>query len=94
MTLLLSFVDSTTASIVKTAFLEQRREIFSLMFKGLWQDPYSLVRRVLEVCWTGIWADQKVRRTLKIGLFNETVLSQVGIPFSGCDIRQCNSKSC
>lgn len=74
---LLSFVDGTTSSAVKTAFLEQRRDIFVLLFKGLWQDQYSLVRKVLEVCWTGLWSDQKVRKTLKVGLFNETVLSQV-----------------
>ncbi|KAF9807927.1 hypothetical protein IEO21_08001 [Rhodonia placenta] len=69
--------DGTTSSAVKTAFLEQRRDIFVLLFKGLWQDQYSLVRKVLEVCWTGLWSDQKVRKTLKVGLFNETVLSQV-----------------
>ena len=75
--LLLSFADPETQASVKSAFLEQRRDIFSSVFRGLWQDPYTLVRRVLEVCWTGLWSDPKVKRTLKVHVFNETVLAQV-----------------
>lgn len=75
--LLLSFVDAATPASVKSAFLEQRRDIFSSVFRGLWQDPYSVVRRVLEVCWMGIWSDPKIKRTLKVHVFNETVLAQV-----------------
>ena len=77
MLLLLSFVEPETQASVKSAFLEQRRDIFSSVFRGLWQDPYTLVRRVLEVCWTGLWSDPKVKRTLKVHVFNETVLAQV-----------------
>ncbi|KAI0311527.1 ribosome 60S biogenesis N-terminal-domain-containing protein [Amylostereum chailletii] len=65
---LLSFVDTTSSASVKIAVLEQHREIFTSMFKGLAQDPYSLVRKILEVCWSGIWSDLKIKRTLKIGL--------------------------
>ncbi|EMD38681.1 hypothetical protein CERSUDRAFT_94218 [Gelatoporia subvermispora B] len=71
---ILSFVDSTTQASVKTAFLEQRRETFISIFKGLTQDPYSLVRRVLEVCWTGVWSDPKLRRTVKVSLFGESTI--------------------
>ncbi|GLB33183.1 hypothetical protein LshimejAT787_0100680 [Lyophyllum shimeji] len=39
--------------------------------------PYPVVRKVLEVCWTGIWSDPKVKRTLKIGLFNEITISHL-----------------
>ncbi|KZT67038.1 hypothetical protein DAEQUDRAFT_694819 [Daedalea quercina L-15889] len=74
---LLSFVDSEAQASVKSTFLEQRRDILSSIFRGLWQDPFSVIRRVLEVCWTGIWSDPKVKRTLKIHVFNETILSQL-----------------
>ncbi len=73
----LSFVDTTSAYSVKVAFLEQHRDAFTSIFKGLWQDPYSVIRRVLEVCWSGLWSDPKLKRTLKIQVFNETTLSQV-----------------
>ncbi|RDX51579.1 hypothetical protein OH76DRAFT_1554958 [Lentinus brumalis] len=73
----LSFVDTTSASSVKVAFLEQHRDAFTSIFKGLWQDPYSVVRRVLEVCWSGLWSDPKLKRTLKIQVFNESTLSQL-----------------
>ena len=75
--LVLSFVDSTTSSSVKAAFLEQHRDAFTSIFKGLSQDSYSLVRRVLEVCWSGLWSDQKLKRTLKVQIFSEATLSQV-----------------
>ncbi|KAF9040788.1 ribosome 60S biogenesis N-terminal-domain-containing protein [Panaeolus papilionaceus] len=75
--LLLSFVDSNSASQVKTAFLEQHRDSFLAIFKGLMQDHYNMARSILEVCWTGIWSDVKVKRTIKIGLFNETTLGHL-----------------
>ncbi|KAM5540626.1 hypothetical protein V8D89_005657 [Ganoderma adspersum] len=75
--LVLSFVDSTTSSSVKTAFLERHRDAFTSIFKGLWQDSYSLIRRVLEVCWSGLWSDQKLKRTLKVQVFSEATLSQL-----------------
>ncbi|OCH95273.1 hypothetical protein OBBRIDRAFT_767994 [Obba rivulosa] len=71
---ILTFVDSTTQGSVKAMFLEQRRETFVSIFKGLAQDPYSLVRKVLEVCWIGIWSDPKLRRTSKVNLFGETTI--------------------
>ena len=69
-------MDSGIPAAVKTAFLEQRRDQFVAIFKGLWQDAYSIVRRVLEVCWSGIWADVKVKRTVKINIFAENTMSQ------------------
>ena len=74
---LLSFVDPSTPTTVKAAFLEQRRDTFQALFKGLAQDPYSVIRRVLEVSWTGVWCDTKLKRTLKIGLFNESTIHHV-----------------
>ncbi|KAI0637561.1 ribosome 60S biogenesis N-terminal-domain-containing protein [Trametes polyzona] len=75
--LVLTFLDTTTTSSVKSAFLEQHRDAFAIIFKGLWQDSYSVMRRVLEVCWAGLWSDAKLKRTLKIQVFNETTLSQL-----------------
>ncbi|KAI0751700.1 ribosome 60S biogenesis N-terminal-domain-containing protein [Daedaleopsis nitida] len=75
--LILSFMDNTTPAPIKAAFLEQHRDAFTSVFKGLWQDSYSVIRRVLEVCWSGLWSDAKLKRTLKIHVFNETTLSQL-----------------
>ncbi|EGO30148.1 hypothetical protein SERLADRAFT_444262 [Serpula lacrymans var. lacrymans S7.9] len=75
--LILSFVDQHTPTIVKTAFLEQHREVFLAIFKGLVQDSYVVARKILEVCWAGLWSDPKIRRTLKIGLFNEITISHL-----------------
>jgi nucleolar pre-ribosomal-associated protein 1 len=74
---ILSFVDTKTPTSLKTMFLEQRKESLAAVFKGLSQDPYSLVRLVLEKLWGGLWSDTKLKKTLKIGLFNEAVLSHV-----------------
>lgn len=49
------------------------------MFKGLMHDHYSLARKILEVCWAGIWSDSKIKRTLKVGLFNEMTLGHVSV---------------
>ncbi|KAI8984871.1 ribosome 60S biogenesis N-terminal-domain-containing protein [Trametes punicea] len=73
----LSFIDTTAASSVKATFLEQHRDAFTIIFKGLWQDSYSVIRRVLEVCWSGLWSDLKLKRTLKIQVFNESILFQL-----------------
>jgi nucleolar pre-ribosomal-associated protein 1 len=70
-------VDDDTTSAVKAAFLDQRRDIFLSIFKGLAQDLYPVVRKVLEVCWSGIWSDPKISRTLKLGLFQETTIAHV-----------------
>lgn len=84
---ILSFI--STSSGVKTLFLEQHRDIFSSIFKGLSADPYPVVRYVLEVLWTDLWQDQKVKRTLKIGLFNETALQHVSYFFSSSISTRC-----
>ena len=73
----LSFVDTTAPTSLKTVFLEQRKESMAAVFKGLSQDPYSVVHLVLEKIWGGLWSDTKLKKTLKISLFNETVLSHV-----------------
>lgn len=75
--LLLSFVDVSTSSGVKAAFLEQRRDLFMAIFKGITDDPYPLARRILEVCWSGIWSDPKIKRTLKVSVFQESTVMQV-----------------
>jgi nucleolar pre-ribosomal-associated protein 1 len=74
---LLSFVDADSSTTVKAAFLEQKRGIFLAAFKGLAQDSYPVVRKVLEVCWSGIWTDPKIARTLKIALFHEGTIAHV-----------------
>ena len=74
---ILSFVDDSAASSVKSSFLEQRHDIFRSIFGGLDQDPYSLARKILEVAWTGIWLDPKIKRTIKVNVFNEASLHLV-----------------
>ncbi|KAJ6559224.1 ribosome 60S biogenesis N-terminal-domain-containing protein [Mycena vulgaris] len=73
----LSFVDQDTPTQLKTMFLEQHREAFFSIFRGLVQDPFVVIRRVLEICWSGIWLDPKIKRTLKIGLFSEITVAQL-----------------
>jgi len=75
--LILSFVDDSAASSVKTSFLEQRHDIFRSIFGGIDQDPYTLARKILEVAWTGIWLDPKIKRTVKVNVFNEACLHLV-----------------
>lgn len=77
--LILSFVDQDTSITVKSAFLERHREIFLSIFKGIVQDPYLLIHKILEVCWAGIWSDPKIKKTLKIGLFNESTIFHVSL---------------
>ncbi|KAH9180077.1 ribosome 60S biogenesis N-terminal-domain-containing protein [Lactarius sanguifluus] len=74
---ILSFVDNSAASSVKSSFLEQRQDIFRSILAGLYQDPYSLARRILEVAWTGIWLDPKIKRTSKVNVFNEKSLHHI-----------------
>jgi nucleolar pre-ribosomal-associated protein 1 len=63
--------------LLKTAFLEHHKDIFLSIFKGLAQDTYHVVLKVLEVCWRGILSDSKLKRTLKVALFSETTISHV-----------------
>jgi nucleolar pre-ribosomal-associated protein 1 len=74
----LSFVNASTPSSVKTGFVERHGDPLRSVFKGLAQDPYAVVRQVLERCWTGLWSDVKVKRTLKIQVFNEATIAHVG----------------
>lgn len=74
---ILQFVQPSTSHAVKVAFLESQRETLSALFKRIAEDPFSLMRLVLETCWSGIWKDQKLKRTTKIALFNEQTLNQV-----------------
>jgi len=74
---LMSFVNTTTSHSIKSLFVERCRDHFGGIFKGLVQDPYALVRQVLEVCWEGIWSDQRIKRTSKIALFGEQNLIYV-----------------
>jgi nucleolar pre-ribosomal-associated protein 1 len=62
---------------MKSSFLEQRQDIIRSIFPGLEQDSYSLARKILEVAWTEIWLDQKVKRTVKVNVFNEASLHHV-----------------
>ena len=73
----MSFVSTTTPHSVKSLFVEQCRDHFGGVFKGLVQDPYALVRRVLENFWEGIWLDQRIKRTSKVALFREQNLIYV-----------------
>lgn len=77
MIFVLSFVETTSSTLVKSSFIEQHRDILASLFKGLIQDPYPVVKKLLETCWAGIWSDPKIKRTLKIQLFNESTVGQV-----------------
>ena len=77
---ILSFVDDSATSSVKSSFLEQRHDIFRSIFGGLDQDAYSLARRILEVAWTGIWLDPKIKKTAKVNVFGEATLYHVRRP--------------
>jgi nucleolar pre-ribosomal-associated protein 1 len=81
---ILSFVDDSAASSVKSSFLEQRHDIFRSIFGGFDQDPYSLARKILEVAWTEIWLDPKIKRTVKVNIFNEGCLHHVRQISSPC----------
>jgi nucleolar pre-ribosomal-associated protein 1 len=72
---LLSFLDSPAQT--KSAFLEQRRDAFLAIFKGLFQDHYAVVKYVLETIWEGLLEDPKIKRTTKVNLFNEQTISHV-----------------
>ncbi|KAK7048326.1 ribosome 60S biogenesis N-terminal-domain-containing protein [Favolaschia claudopus] len=73
----LSFVEQDNSTQLKTIFLEQHRDAFFSIFRGLAQDSYTVLRKILEICWTGIWLDPKIKRTLKIGLFSEITIAQL-----------------
>ncbi|KAH7927036.1 hypothetical protein BV22DRAFT_1103957 [Leucogyrophana mollusca] len=74
---ILSFIDEESPAAVKSTFLERHRDAFLGIFKGLVQDSYPVVRRVLEVCWAGLWSDPKIKRTTKINLFSEATITHL-----------------
>lgn len=79
MLFVLSFLGTTTPGAIKSNFIERHGDAIKSIFKGLSQDPYPVVRHVLELCWTGLWSDVKVKRTLKIQLFNEAIVTHVSM---------------
>lgn len=72
---LLSFLRFISA--VKTTFLEQQRDAVFSLFKGLPNDPVELVRETLECLWVSLWQDPKVKRTLKVAIFQEATIQHV-----------------
>ncbi|KAG8812996.1 hypothetical protein FRC17_001713, partial [Serendipita sp. 399] len=76
-TFLLGFLRMVSTPAVKVAFLEAHKDIFFGVFKRIADDHYQVIRFVLEVCWEGIWSDNKIKRTLKVTLFGEEVLVQL-----------------
>ena len=73
--LLLSFVSYTSS--IKTDFLEQHKDSLLLLLKGLSADPPVVVQTTLDVLWNKLWKDQKVKRSLKIGIFGEETMQHV-----------------
>ncbi|KAJ7175823.1 ribosome 60S biogenesis N-terminal-domain-containing protein [Mycena filopes] len=78
--------DQENSTQLKTMFLEQHRDAFFSIFRGIAQDPFVVIRKVLEICWAGIWLDPKIKRTLKIGLFSE-ITCCAGRVFDPVDVR-------
>ncbi|KAG6828136.1 hypothetical protein H0H92_009090 [Tricholoma furcatifolium] len=74
---ILSFISPDAPAQVKATFVEQHRDPFLSIFKGLIQDSYPVARKILEVCWAGLWSDPKIKRTSKINLFNESTISHL-----------------
>ncbi|KAG1721618.1 ribosome 60S biogenesis N-terminal-domain-containing protein [Suillus occidentalis] len=58
---------------MKSTFLEQQRDILGYL-RGLSQDSYVVICKVLEVCWVGLWSHPKVKWTAKIKLFSEITI--------------------
>lgn len=74
---ILSYLSPSTPTPLKSVLLEEHKELFRGIFKGIMDDPYEVIRRVLEVSWDGVWCDHKLPRTVKIRLFGENCLAQV-----------------
>ncbi|EAU82375.1 hypothetical protein CC1G_06685 [Coprinopsis cinerea okayama7 len=74
---LLSFlsnsVDSRVSSQTKTTFLSTpaSASAFHPIFKTLHSDHATVIKRVLEVAWEGVWCDIRISRTLKISVFGD-----------------------
>jgi hypothetical protein len=74
--LILSFLEPTVPSSIKSTFLVHK-DVFTGIFKDISRDHYTVIEEILQVSWKGLWGDQKIRRTTKVGLFGEWTLQQV-----------------
>lgn len=90
---LLGFLGVESPTQIKTIFLEQHKDAVLAIFKGIADDHYSLARKILEVSWVGIWEDNKIKRTLKVGLFNEITVGHVNIRSPKCSRIELTSTS-
>ncbi|KAH6873670.1 hypothetical protein BKA70DRAFT_1450134 [Coprinopsis sp. MPI-PUGE-AT-0042] len=68
-----SGADSRVNSQTKIAFLSTPASLSTLLslFKTLHSDHADVIKRVLEVCWEGVWCDIRVSRSLKVGAFGD-----------------------
>lgn len=78
---ILSFVSAQASHHVKSVFLEQHREVVQVVFKRVHTLPYVVVKHILETLWTDLWQDRKVKRSLKVSVFNEGSISSVSLFF-------------
>ncbi|TFK24236.1 hypothetical protein FA15DRAFT_423825 [Coprinopsis marcescibilis] len=64
---------SATNYQTKTAFLSTSSSVnnFLAIFKTLHADHPAVIKRVLEVCWEGVWCDIRISRSLKIAVFGD-----------------------
>lgn len=74
---ILSFITSGTSSTLKTTFLTTHRNVFLAIWKGLGDDPYSVIKLILESCWEHILSDVRVARNAKISIFAEVTIAHV-----------------
>ncbi|ESK84671.1 nucleolus protein [Moniliophthora roreri MCA 2997] len=72
-----SFLEPTSPSSLKNTFFDQQTDKFLAIFKGLILDPYIVVRKVLSLCWEGVWCDAKVPKKVKVGLFGEVTMGHL-----------------
>jgi nucleolar pre-ribosomal-associated protein 1 len=89
---ILSYLSPTTPTSLKSVLLEEHKDLFTGIFKGIADDPYDVIRRVLEVSWEGVWCDHKLPRTVKIRLFGESCLAQVLLFFGYDRLRMLNAR--
>jgi nucleolar pre-ribosomal-associated protein 1 len=78
---ILSFISTDSLPSLKIHFLTNHSATFSSIFKELFNDSYDVVRFVLETCWTSIWADVRISRSLKISVFSENTVAHVRLRF-------------
>ena len=76
MLLVLSFLTRNTPTSIKRSLLTQG-DVYQSIFRDFGADHYSLVRRVLEVAWDGIWGDTSLPWAIKTAAFEYDVLKSV-----------------